>query len=138
MGAYYAASNNRFWQVLAEVGLTPRELAPEEYPLLPQYGMGLTDIAKSQAGMDHTVTHEATDATQLREKVQRYQPRVLAFTSKEAARRFLGRKDVEYGRQKERVGETILWVLPSTSGAARRWWKIEPWRDLARWLTEPE
>jgi hypothetical protein len=24
-----------------------------------------------------------------------------------------------------------VWVLPSTSGAARAFWDVEPWRDLA-------
>jgi TDG/mug DNA glycosylase family protein len=56
---------------------------------------------------------------------------VVAFTSKNAARAFLGRK-VGYGWQPAREGETRLFVLPSPSGQAVRFWDIGPWRALAR------
>ena len=36
-----------------------------------------------------------------------------------------------YGPQPETVGGAGVWVLPSTSGAARAFWDIGPWRDLA-------
>jgi len=40
--AYYAHPQNRFWRVLHEAGLTPRRLAPAEFALLPDFGLGLT------------------------------------------------------------------------------------------------
>jgi len=64
-------------------------------------------------------------------KIRRYRPRVLAFTSKRAAEEFIG-YPVGYGLLPEKVGETRLFVLPSPSGAARRYWHKKPWRDLAR------
>ena len=51
-GAYYAHPQNRFWTALHAFGLTPRKLNPEEYNELPQWGLGLTDIAKHVSGMD--------------------------------------------------------------------------------------
>ncbi len=51
-GAYYAHPQNKFWRVLFAVGLTPRLVRPEEYRELPQWGLGLTDIAKHVSGMD--------------------------------------------------------------------------------------
>ena len=51
-GAYYAHSQNRFWSALHAIGLTPRQLRPEEYPEMLQWGLGLTDIAKHVSGMD--------------------------------------------------------------------------------------
>jgi TDG/mug DNA glycosylase family protein len=66
----------------------------------------------------------------LREKIHRYQPRVLAFTSKRAAQEYLGRP-VAYGLADEMIGPTRLFVLPSPSGAARRYWDLAPWRDLS-------
>ena len=51
-GAYYAHPQNRFWSALHAFGLTPRKLRPEDYPELPQWGLGLTDIAKHVSGMD--------------------------------------------------------------------------------------
>ena len=50
--AYYANPGNRFWQTLAEVGLTPRRLAAEEYPRLVDWGIGLTDLVKTDHGQD--------------------------------------------------------------------------------------
>ena len=47
-GAYYAHPQNRFWSALHAAGLTPRQLRPEEFGLLPQWGLGLTDIAKTR------------------------------------------------------------------------------------------
>ncbi len=61
-------------------------------------------------------------------------PRIVAFTSKRTAGEFLGRP-VEYGLQPEQVGSTMLFVLPSPSGAARRWWDVSYWRELARMRT---
>ena len=54
----------------------------------------------------------------------------LAFNGKNAARAALG-GPVTYGRRTDRIGGATVWVLPSTSGAARRFWDIGPWQDLA-------
>src|SRR5882672_11153472 len=51
-GAYYAHPHNKFWKTLHRVGLTPRLLDPSEYNQLPEWGLGLTDIAKTVCGMD--------------------------------------------------------------------------------------
>jgi TDG/mug DNA glycosylase family protein len=39
---------------------------------------------------------------------------------------------VDYGLMDEKIGDTALFVLPSPSGAARRFWDKKPWRELAR------
>ena len=52
VGAPYAGPGNRFWWVLHEIGLTPRELRPQEFRELPRYGIGLTDVAKHASGSD--------------------------------------------------------------------------------------
>ncbi len=49
---YYAHPQNKFWRALHEVGLTDRRLDCSEFALLPQFGIGLTDIAKTASGMD--------------------------------------------------------------------------------------
>ena len=67
----------------------------------------------------------------LKEKLREFRPRVLAFTGKRAAREFL-QHQVAYGLQPERCEETRLFVLPSPSGAARRYWDVIHWRDLAK------
>ena len=52
VGAPYAGPGNRFWWVLHEVGLTPRELRPVEFRELLAWGIGLTDVAKHAVGGD--------------------------------------------------------------------------------------
>ena len=138
--AYYANAGNRFWQTIAETGLTPRQLAPQEYPLVTAYGIGLTDLVKTDHGQDEHIFDGHIDLTaaraSLRRKVLRYQPRVLAFTSRTVARQFLGHA-APCGRQPETIGTTMIWVLPSTSGLARRFFDITPWRDLVQWVGGP-
>ena len=128
--AYYAGPGNRFWRTLHETGLTPAELAPAEFARLPEYGIGLTDICKVLHGSDLEVGTVEFDSAGLETRVAAAEPANLAFNGKNAARGALER-DVGYGPQPERIGGAVVWVLPSTSGAARRFWDIEPWRDLA-------
>lgn len=130
-GAYYAHPGNYFWRALFEAGLTPRRLAPHEYPLLPEFGIGLTDLAKHHSGNDADLPVDAFDVAALVTRIEIFQPGIIAFTSKNAAQAVLGRT-VAYGAQPERIGATAVFALPSPSGQARRFWNIEPWRELAR------
>ena len=129
---YYAGRGNRFWEILAATKLTSRRLAPAEYASLPEFGIGLTDIAKGQRGNDADISFTSSDRVPLRKKILEYQPRFLCFNGKRAAQEFFGVKAVRYGLQAERIGSTQLFVAPSTSGAARASWDPAIWRDLAR------
>ncbi|MGB0631210.1 MAG: mismatch-specific DNA-glycosylase [Alphaproteobacteria bacterium] len=134
-GAYYAGPGNRFWPVLHETGLTPRLFAPSEFRELLLLGVGLTDLAKHESGMDITLSSAAYDAGALHDKVEAAAPSILAFTGKRPAGLFLletlGTGITYYGEQRARLGDTRIFVLPSPSGAARRWWSAEPWHTLA-------
>lgn len=129
-GAYYAHPGNVFWRTLHAVQLTPRLFAPAEFPLLPALGIGLTDLAKHHMGNDDELPRDAFDIDALRRRIARHRPRVLAFTSKAAARAALGRH-AGYGLQAERMADTQLFVLPSPSGQARGHWDVAPWQALA-------
>ncbi|GLQ97126.1 mismatch-specific DNA-glycosylase [Dyella mobilis] len=129
-GAYYAHPGNAFWRALFQCGLTPRQLAPREFPLLPEFGMGLTDLAKRHVGNDNQLPRDAFDVPALAAKIERYAPGMLAFTSKNAARAALGATP-EYGLQPNLFAQVPVFVLPSPSGQARGHWSIEPWRALA-------
>ena len=131
VGAPYAGPGNCFYRVLHEVGLTPRELQPGQFRELRGFGIGLTDVAKFAIGRDSMLQPSDFDPGAVVAKVERYQPRVLAFVGKRAAREVLGRKPGAYGQQDLTIDETHVWVLPSTSGAARGFWDIGPWRALA-------
>jgi double-stranded uracil-DNA glycosylase len=116
---------------LFEVGLTPRQLAPEDYHCIIDFGLGLTDLAKNISGMDDILSSDHFDLAVLSAKMRQYRPGVLAFTSKRAAEEFLGRP-VQYGSLQDTIDATGLFVLPSPSGAARGHWNLQPWHDLAR------
>ena len=127
--AYYAHPGNLFWRALFQAGLTPRLLAPAEFPLLRELGIGLTDLAKRHSGNDAELPRDAFDVDALRHKINRYQPRLLAFTSKNAACAALDHA-VSYGLQDETLESSTLFVLPSPSGQARGHWDIGPWLAL--------
>ena len=129
--AYYAGPGNSFWATLFRVGLTPRQLEPEQYEDLHCFRLGLTDLAKHTSGSDRDLLASDFDCKGLRRKILKYRPRILAFTSKRAAEEFLGR-EVGYGLLPDRIGDTALFVLPSPSGAARRYWNEQHWQELAR------
>ena len=132
--AYYAHGQNKFWKTLHAVGLTPRQFAPQEYELLWEHGIGLTDIAKHVYGMDHQLPRDALGdaaALALRDRVMKVQPAILAFTSLNAGRKVMGPRAVA-GEQTEKLGETRVFILPSPSPLAANHWDIEPWRLLAR------
>lgn len=131
--AYYAGPGNAFWKTLHATGLTPAELAPEEFGRLPEYGIGLTDICKVLHGSDEEVGTVEFDVDGLRARIAEAEPANLAFNGKNAARGALER-DVRHGLQDEQIGGAAVWVLPSTSGAARRYWDIDPWQALAEAL----
>jgi len=130
-GEYYAGPGNKFWPTLHRVGLTQRRLAPGEYRVLLKYGLGLTDVVKGQSGGDVDIDFRRSDPAGLRRKMLEYAPAVLAFNGKKAAQVFLGRTRVEYGLQTERIGDTRLFVAPSTSGAANGFWNEDLWFELA-------
>lgn len=129
--AYYAGPGNAFWRTLYATGLTPTQLAPSEYGRLLEFGIGLTDLCKIRHGSDVEVGTEEFDSDGLRARIARVEPAYLAFNGKNAARGALERQ-VSLGPQEERIGGAAVWVLPSTSGAARSYWDIEPWEELAR------
>ncbi|MFO0323437.1 MAG: mismatch-specific DNA-glycosylase [Burkholderiales bacterium] len=128
--AYYAKPGNRFWPTLHRVGLTPRLLAPEEYPQLLSWGIGLTDLCKVHSGVDAELPPDAFDIAAFERKLKRYRPRCVAFTSKNAAAASLGFQP-QYGWQ-ESVGTTRIYVLCSPSGLATRFFDVSVWQQLAR------
>ncbi|WP_459696987.1 mismatch-specific DNA-glycosylase [Acidisoma sp. C75] len=131
--AYYAGPGNRFWPILAEIGLTPRLFAPMEYPSLLALGIGLTDVCKGFAGQDEELPRHGFLPARLAEAMWQYRPALLAFNSKRAAAEFLGRPTgrIAYGEQPPIEGLPPIMVLPSTSGLACRAWDARPWAAMA-------
>ncbi len=135
--AYYAHPSNRFWPVLAETGLTPRLLAPEEFRLLPEFGIGLTDLAKHASGRDLDLCDEDFDVSGFRKRIVAAQPRILVFNGKTAAARYFGTttQKLAYGRYGEQIGRTVLCIARSTSGGNAHW-NPDSWHGCAGLVRE--
>ena len=133
LGHYYAHPGNRFWRVIDEVGITPRRYEPHEFPALLKIGIGFTDLCKSGSGMDYRALTFPIDIPAFREKMRRYRPKTIAFTSKKAASLFYGRptRAVTLGRQPPLDDFPAVFVLASPSGAASGHWTLQPWQELA-------
>ncbi len=131
--AYYANPANKFWRTLHATGLTPRLFAPQEYPLLLELGIGLTDVAKRHSGNDAQLPREAWAPDELHAKLRRWAPRMLAFTSKRSASEALGVPTgrLPYGPQAQPLLDCEVWVLPSTSPLGHNHFTLAPWQALA-------
>ena len=130
--AYYSGFANKFWKALFDSGLTRYQLSTRDYEQLPDYGIGLTDLIKDKAGNDSELSATFEDIQKLYEKIQYYQPTVLAFVGKKAAKIVLGQTLVDYGMQRETTGQTKIFVLPSTATTADRFFDMSYWEELAR------
>ncbi len=129
----YTGSGNKFWATIHQVGLTDDLLLPSDYTKLVNFGLGLTDIAKRASGADSVLSSGDFDIARFRDKLTKFSPRVLAFNGKKAASIFYERptRKLPYGLQRDLIGEIRVWVLPSTSGSACRYWDITLWQALA-------
>ena len=136
-GAYYANKQNKFWSILYETRLTPELLQPHQFRELLRYRIGLTDLVKTHAGMDHQIPLSKLDdpRARLRASMAAFRPTFLAFTSKTAGQKFFGGQR-DYGAQTELIGDTRIWILPSTSGAANGSWRPEIWHQFADHVRE--
>jgi double-stranded uracil-DNA glycosylase len=135
--AYYAGPGNKFWSVLHSAGLTRAVLRPEDFMLLLKEGIGLTDLSKHEHGADADLQRAGFDQHGLIAKIEAIQPLALAFNGKKAASVFFQRPTgkLSYGRQAQAIGQTALYVLPSTSGAASGYWSPRHWHALAEDLS---
>jgi TDG/mug DNA glycosylase family protein len=136
VGHYYAGAGNRFWSTLHHVGITRRAFAPEDDASLMDLGIGFTDLSKVGYGADDKITKDQIDLDRFERSLRIYQPRAIAFTGKKAASLWLKRRTdrIRYGSQRPRDNLPHVFVLCSPSGAARRYWRLDSWHELADWL----
>jgi TDG/mug DNA glycosylase family protein len=93
-------------------------------------GIGLTDLVKQAAGTDDSLSSGAFDVDGFRQRIIQHCPTIVAFNGLAAAKKVL-RDDVTYGPQPEMIGESQVYVLPSTSGSANACWDQSYWQELA-------
>lgn len=119
-GRYYAGPGNHFYKLLHESGLTPRFVNFEEDYKLLQYSIGLTNIVarptRSAADLKRTELKEGSKIVE--EKLRVYKPRIAVFNGKciyEVFAHITAKSKFYFGLQPERIGDTAIWVTPSSS-----------------------
>ena len=132
LNAYYAGPGNKFWKTLYEIRLTDRQLNPQEFKTLLEYNIGLTDICKTDYGNDNELDTSKYDVEGFNVKILEYKPKIVCFNGKNAAKAYLNQKKVDYGYQDKRVGDSKIFIAPSTSGAANGFWNINIWKSLVK------
>ena len=118
VGHHFARPGNRFWPALYAAGFTERVLSPFDERELLKSGYGITNVVMRATASADSLTREEIVAggEKLRAKVLRYRPRVLAVLGLGAYRTAFNQPKATVGRQEERLGATVLWVLPNPSG----------------------
>ena len=132
-GAHFANPRNDFWRLLHATRLTSRLYAPEEQHELLREGLGLTNAASrtTPGSGDLRRADFAGAAERFQTIATELKPGWIAFVGKEAYRGAFGERP-ELGVQKRRLGDTQLFVLPSTSPANA----AVPWLERERWFQE--
>ena len=117
-GHHFARPGNRFWPALHLAGLTPRRMTPDDDGELPRYGLGITNVVArpTRAAAELSAAELRAGAAELTGLVERFRPRVLAVLGVGAWRTAFERPAAVIGRQPERVGGAITWVVPNPSG----------------------
>ena len=138
-GHHYAGRNNQFWKLLAGAGLTPRQLTAEEDLLLPQWGVGSTNlVARATKGSDNLTRAELMSGLpRLGRVVDSVTPRLVAYTGKGVYLAASGKRAAPWGLQEQSVSQHSRdIVLPSPSGRVRMTFeaKLAHYRDLATLL----
>lgn len=151
--APYAHKSNRFWRLMEESGLVPEKLArPEHFARLPAaVGVGFADLFVT-SGSDASKVNEGEGEPLRRQVMGRIlkgtggvPPKVVCCVSKIVAKKLLAEWSGDYGRAGtgkdwglDEVQDTIVWVLPSTSGRAGLTWpqRLGPFEKLAEFVKE--
>ena len=130
-GAHFANPRNDFWRLLHAAAFTPRLLEPAEQFELLTYGIGVTNAAlrTTPGSGDLRRVDFAGAADRLERIAAELRPRWIAFVGKEAYRGAFNER-AALGAQERRLGDTQLFVLPSTSPANA----AVPWEERLYWF----
>ena len=136
VNAYYAGPGNKFWKTLYTIGITSKQIKPEDFNQIIKYKIGLTDICKTDFGNDNELDSSKYDVNGFILKILLYKPKIICFNGKKPAKVYLNKNKVDYGIQIEKIKMSKVFVAPSTSGAANGYWDINKWKELVYYLNE--
>src|SRR5437764_5744377 len=131
--AHFANPRNDFWRLLHAAHLTSRLYEPAEQFSLLAEGIGVTNAAyrTTPGSGDLRRADFAGSAERLERIARELRPGWFAFVGKEGYRGAFSVRP-ELGVQDRTLGDTNLFVLPSTSPANA----AVPWDERVRWFRE--
>lgn len=124
-GHHYAGPTNHFWPCLSVSGLVDRKVTFEEDKDLARlYRLGFTNLTArtTRKASELTLAEQREGTPVLNTKFETFRPRVACFVGKGIYEIYSKQKCKELGLQKQTIpwktgdGETVIFVMPSTSG----------------------
>jgi TDG/mug DNA glycosylase family protein len=119
-GHHYSNASNHFWPCLYESGLIPHKMTHKEDAQCLDYGIGFTNIVPRTTRSSNDLTRKEIKewSKVMLERMAQLRPLVLCFNGKGIYEIYSGKK-CEVGIQGKLPGtETVVYVMPSTSGRA--------------------
>jgi TDG/mug DNA glycosylase family protein len=134
VGHHFARPGNRFWPALHAGGFTEQLMSPFDERDLLKLGYGVTNIVgRATKAADELSAQELVRGRgRLLAKARRYRPKFVGLLGIVAYRIAFNSPKAELGRQEEKFGESVLWILPNPSGLNAH---FKP-QDLARIFRE--
>ncbi len=145
-GHHYAYAGNHFWPLLFDSGLLPERLTYESDHRTLEFDIGLTNLCERTTQEANQLSRQelAEGARSLRAKLLDLAPQFVCFNGMGIYDAFLAawqedngetgkRRKIIAGAQPERLGQTRLFVVPSSSGrtaAYPRQVKLDYFRQL--------
>lgn len=122
-GLHFARPGNRFWKLLHAGGFTESVLAPAEQHVLPELGVGITNLVPrvTAAASELAAAELREGAATLEAKTALLRPRCVAVLGLQAYRTAFGKPGATIGAQPERLGDALVWLLPNPSGLQARY-----------------
>ncbi|HEY3543496.1 MAG TPA: NUDIX domain-containing protein [Gaiellaceae bacterium] len=129
--AHFANPRNDFWRLLHAARFTSRLYDPSEQFEVLHEGLGITNAAYRTTPGSGDLRRADFDASRIEAIAREYRPAWIGFVGKEAYRGLFNERP-ELGVQERTLGDTRLFVLPSTSPANA----AVPWRVRLHWFQE--
>jgi TDG/mug DNA glycosylase family protein len=129
--AHFANPRNDFWRLLHAARFTSRLYEPSEQFEVLKEGIGITNAAYRTTPGSGDLRRGDFDGARLEALARELKPQWLGFVGKEAYRGAFNERP-ELGVQERRLGDTQLFVLPSTSPANA----AVPWRVRLHWFQD--
>lgn len=118
VGHHFARPGNRFWPALHQSGFTRTLMSPFDEREMLRIGVGITNVVPHATASATELTRDdfVKGGRQLRAKIRRYRPRIVAVLGVGAYRHAFDNPKATIGEQDELIDDAHVWVLPNPSG----------------------